>query len=279
MKHLKFFLLLTALPLSVLAQTREQALQSIKDRKGWYGGIGVYYADQKTYWQYSQTPPAVGVPFFDASQGFGHDVSRTLLAIGIERKSIFGTPGLRDGIFVSHYDYHGNYTGSEFTPAYNFVDFDFGADVMVSPSGKTYAEWLDDGNNEISSGGISAGASAYIRMNWVFILSPKLRLTVFSTAIGAQWMHIHNNGNGSATSPLLNDFNYKGGWNENINTLYLSVGTLGIETGKLSIVPEVRVLSLNSASTTLKPERLTGEVKTGDKPSVLSFGVKILKNF
>src|ERR1700761_4151224 len=102
MKHLKIILLLLTLPIAVMAQTpgvsREQALQSIKDRKGWYGGIGVYYADAHTFWQYNQTPPAVGVPFYDASQGFGHDVSRALIKIGVERKSIFGTPGLRDGI-------------------------------------------------------------------------------------------------------------------------------------------------------------------------------------
>jgi hypothetical protein len=49
-----------------------------KDRKGWYIGPGLYYADLTTQWKYNQTPPATGVPFFDASQGFGHDENRTL---------------------------------------------------------------------------------------------------------------------------------------------------------------------------------------------------------
>lgn len=278
MKH-STVVLLFILPTLAMAQTREQALQSVKERKGWYAGTGVYYADQQTYWQYDQTPPAVGTPFYDASQGFGHDVSRVLIAVGLERKSLFGTPHLRDGVFVSHYDRYGNYLGAGYDPVYNFVDFDFGLDALISPSGKTYAEWLNDGNNEISSGGLSLGGSVYLRMNWIFVLSPKLRLTVFSAAIGNQFLHIRNKGGGSATSPLLEDFNYANGWNENINALYLSVGTLGLETGALSITPEVRIVSINSASTTLGPARLIGDVSIEDKPSVITFGLKVLKRF
>lgn len=278
MKTLKTLILLAALPVLAAAQTKEQALQSIKDRKGWYIGAGLYYADLTTHWKYEQTSPATGVPFFDASQGFGHEESRTLITLGIERKSILGTPALRDGIFVNHYDYNGNYRGTEYTPIYNFVDFDFGADVLIGPTGKTYAHWLDT-DEPISSGGLSAGASAYIRMSWQFILSPKLRFTPFSVAIGGQYLHIKNNGDGSAQSPLLKDFNYDQGWNENLSTLYLSVGTLGIETGSLSITPEVRVLTLSAASTSLKPARIIGDVQKESNPTLISVGVKVLKKF
>ncbi|MBD1363002.1 hypothetical protein IDJ77_04190 [Mucilaginibacter sp. ZT4R22] len=278
MKTLKMLILLATLPVLALAQTKEQALQNVKDRKGWYIGPGIYYADLTTQWKYNQTPPATGVPFFDASQGFGHDESRTLITIGIERKSIFGTPALRDGIFVNHYDYSGNYRGTEYAPSFNFVDFDLGADVLIGPSGKTYAHWLDT-DEPISSGGLTAGASAYIRMSWQLILSPKLRLTPFSVAIGGQYLHIKNNGNGSAQSPLLKDFNYDQGWNENLSTLYLSVGILGIETGSLSITPEVRILTLSAASTSLKPARIIGGVQSESNPTFITFGVKVLKKF
>ena len=278
MKRLRIFTLLAALPVLAMAQTKDQALQNIKDRRGRYIGAGIYYADLTTQWKYNQTPPPVGTPFFDASQGFGHDESRTLLMVGIECKSIFGTPALREKIFLNHYDYSGNYLGTESAPSFNFLDFDFGADVMVSPSGKTYAHWLDS-DEPISSGGLSMGASAYIRMSWQFILAPKLRITPFSVALGAQYLHIRNKGQGSAISPLLNDFNYVSGWNENINTLYVSVGTLGVETGSLSVTPEVRVLTLSSTSTDLKPERLTGSVQKESNPTLISFGVKVLKKF
>ncbi len=278
MKRLRIFILLTALPVLAMAQTKEQALQSMKDRKGWYIGAGIYYADLTTHWKYNQTPPAVGVPFYDASQGFGHDESRTLITVGIERKSIFGTPHLRDGIFSNHYDHYGHYLGTEYDPIFNFVDFDFGADVLLGPSGKTYAHWLDS-DEPISSGGLSAGASAYIRMSWVVMFSPKFRFIPFSAAIGGQYLHIKNNGDGTAVSPLLNDFNYDNGWNENISTLYVSVGTVGIETGTLSITPEVRVLALSSASSSLKPERIIGSVQTESNPTLISFGLKVLKKF
>ncbi|GGA96404.1 MULTISPECIES: hypothetical protein [Mucilaginibacter] len=66
MKTLKMFILLAALPVLAAAQTKEQALQSIKDRKGWYIGLGIYYANLTTHWKYDQTPPGTGVPFFDA---------------------------------------------------------------------------------------------------------------------------------------------------------------------------------------------------------------------
>ncbi|MET3606421.1 hypothetical protein ABIC74_000263 [Mucilaginibacter rubeus] len=149
---------------------------------------------------------------------------------------------------------------------------------MIDPTGKTYAHWLDT-DEPISSGGLSAGASAYIRMSWQFILSPKLRFTPFSVAIGGQYLHIKNNGDGSAQSPLLKDFNYDQGWNENLSTLYLSVGTLGIETGSLSITPEVRVLTLSAASTSLKPARIIGDVQKESNPTLISVGVKVLKKF
>ena len=50
MKRIEIILLLAALPLFGIAQTKEQALQSLKERKGWYIGIGVYQADQTTHW-------------------------------------------------------------------------------------------------------------------------------------------------------------------------------------------------------------------------------------
>lgn len=278
MKSLTIFILLVAVPVIIRAQTKEQALQNIKDRKGWYIGAGVYYTHLATHWQYDQAPPEAGVPFFDASQGFGHDESRSLISLAIEKKSIFGTPALRDHVFLRHYDYNGNYLGSESAPGFNFVDFDFGADVMISPSGKTYAHWLDT-DDPISSGGISAGASAYVRMSWQFILSPKLRVTPFSVAVGGQYLHVKNNGHGTASSPLLDDFNYDQGWNENLSTLYLSVGTLGAETGSISITPEVRVFTLSAASTSLKPKRTTDDVRSESNPGLISFGLKILKKF
>ena len=279
MKRIKSILLLVALPLLGIAQTKEQALQAVKERKGWYIGAGIFQSIQTAHWKYDQTPPALGVPFYNSADGFSHDVGRTLLAIGIEKKSIFGTPQLRDGIFVGNYDYHGNYLGSTYSPIYNFVDFDFGADVLFNPSAKTTADWLSDDNNQISSGGITVGASAYIRAQWVFFLSPKLRMTVLSTAVGAQYLYISNNGKGVVSQPLVPDFNYSKGWNEKIATLYFAVGTLGFETSKFSITPEVRVFSLGTSSTSLKPERLIGDVKMDDKPSVVTYGIKVLKKF
>lgn len=73
--------------------------------------------------------------------------------------------------------------------------------------------------------------------------------------------------------------NYDQGWNENLSTLYLSVGTLGIETGSLSITPEVRVLNLSAASTSLKPARIIGDVQKESNSTLISFGVKVLKKF
>lgn len=277
MKRINFLLLFAALPLWGLAQTKEQALKSLKERKGWYIGLGVYGAAQTTHWKYDQTSPAVGDAFYNAAEGFDHDVSRTLLALGIEKKSLFGTPSLRDGIFSSHYDHYGNYIDTHYDPIFNFVDVDFGADLLFNPKSKTTANWLNDNNNQISSGGISAGASAYIRMNWVLFLSPKLRMNVFSAAIGAQYMYVHNNGKDVSTQQLVKDFNYSKGWNENIMTMYLSVGTLGFESGSISITPEVRVLTLGTASSTLKPERINGKVKMESQPSVITYGIKIMK--
>jgi len=279
MKRFTLYLLLAALPVLGIAQTKDEALQSIKQRKGWYVGLGAYYTYLKTDWQYNQTSPPVGTAFFDASQGFSHDENRALIAATIERKSIFGTPKLREGVLMDHYDHYGNYLGTDYDPTFNFVDFDFGADVLICPSGKTYAHWLDDGQNEISSGGLTAGASAYLRMNWVFILSSKLRITAFSAAVGGQFLRIKNNGHGTASSPLLPAFNYENGWNENVSSLYRSVGTLGIETGTWSITPEVRVLALSAASTSLKPDRLVGSVTTQDQPAILSVGLKVMKKF
>lgn len=277
MKHIKTLMLLAVLPLLGRAQTKEQALQSMKDRKGWYIGTGIYYANQTTHWKYDQTSPAVGVPFYNAAEGFGHDVSRTLFILGIEKKSIFGTPKLREGIFVSRYDYHGNYLGTDYDPVFNFIDADFGADLMFNPSAKTTANWLNDNNNQISSGGLTASASAYIRFQWVVLFSSKLRISILSTSLGAQYTYVHNNGKGGASQPLVNDFNYSKGWNENIATLFFSVGILGIESGKFSITPEVRIFTLGTSSTTLKPERLIGNVKMEAPPTVVSYGIKVLK--
>jgi hypothetical protein len=277
MKKITFLLLFAALPLLSRAQTKEQALQNVKQRKGWYVGIGGYGAIQTTHWKYDQTPPGIGVPFYKAAEGFDHDVSRTLLSLGIEKRSLFGTPALREGIFSNHYDYNGNYIDTHYDPIFNFVDFDFGADVLFNPSAKTTANWLNDDNNQISAGGITAGASLYFRAQWLILLSPKLRMSVLSTAFGAQYMYFHNNGKDVATQALIRDFNYDKGWNENIAIAYFSVGALGFETSKFSILPEVRVFSLGTASTTLKPERLIGTVKMDGQPSVITYGIKIMK--
>ncbi len=277
MKCLKHLLLFVLLPSLSMAQTRDQALQSIKDRQGWYAGLGLYYANQTTHWKYNQTAPSVGTPYYNAAEGFGHDLNRASLSIAVEKKSLFGKPVLRDGVFVNRYDYYGNYIGSHYDPVYNFVDFDFGADLMISPTGKAYANYLEDGVNEISSGGLSAGASAFVRMQWLFITSSQLRISAFSAALGAQFMHVHNNGGGSASSPLVKDFNYNNGWNENLTTFFLSVGILNVETKSFSILPEVRVLSAGFASTSLKPQRLVGDVKMESGPFVLAYGIKVLK--
>jgi hypothetical protein len=279
MKRIKFFLLIAALPILSIAQTKEQALQSLKERKGWYLGAGIFQAIQTTHWKYDQTPPATGVPFYNAAEGFGHDLNRTLLTLGIEKRSLFGTPALRDGIFTTHYDYYGNYTGTDYSPVFNFADVDFGADVMVSPFGKTTANWLNDDNNQISSGGLTAGVSAYVRLQWIFFLSSKLRMNVISTGIGVQYMHVHNNGEGVASQSLVNDFNYKKGWNENLTGMFLSIGALGFESKKFSIAPEFRLFIANTSSTSLKPERLIGDVKMEDQPFIVTYGIKCMKKF
>jgi hypothetical protein len=77
----------------------------------------------------------------------------------------------------------------------------------------------------------------------------------------------------------LKDFNYDQGWNENLSTLYLSVGTLGLETGSLSITPEIRVFTLSAASTSLKPARIIGSVQSESNPTFITFEVKVLKKF
>ena len=277
MKQITSLLLFAALPYLSIAQTKEQALKNVKERKGWYVGIGGYGAIQTTHWKYEQTPPATGVPFFNAGAGFDHDVSRALLSLGIEKRSLFGTPALRDGIFTSHYDHYGNYVDTHYDPIFNFVDFDFGADILFSPSAKTTANWLSDENNQISAGGITAGASVYFRAQWLILLNPKLRMSVLSTAIGAQYLYLHNNGKDVATQALVKDFNYDKGWNENMAIAYLSIGILGFETAKFSVTPEVRIFSLGTSSTTLKPERLIGDVKADGQPSVITYGIKILK--
>jgi hypothetical protein len=274
MKRIKTLLLFAALPLFGIAQTKEQALQGVKQRGGWYYGIGIYQVDQTTHWKYEQTPPPVGKPFYNAAEGFGHDLNRTLLTLGIEKKSLFGTPGLRDGIFTNHYDNYGTYLHTDYSPIFNFVDVDFGADVMVSPFGKTTANWLNDDNNQISSGGITAGVSAYLKLQWIIFMSPKLRMNVLSPGVGLQYLYVHNNGQGVASQPLVNDFNYKKGWNENLTAMFLSIGTLGFEGKRFSIAPEFRLFIANTSSTSLKPERLIGDVKIEDSPFIVSYGIK-----
>jgi hypothetical protein len=274
MKRIKTFLLFAVLPLLGMAQTKEQALQAVKQRGGWYYGIGVYQVDQTTHWKYNQTPPPVGKAFYNAAEGFGHDLNRTMLTLGLEKKSLFGTPSLRDGIFSNHYDAYGNYLHTDYDPIFNFVDVDFGADVMVSPFGKTTANWLNDDNNQISSGGITAGISAYLKLNWIIFLSPKWRMNALSPGLGVQYMYVHNNGQGVASQSLVPDFNYDKGWNENLTAMFLSIGTLGFETKNFAINPEFRLFIANTSSTSLKPERLVGKVQQEASPFIVSYGIK-----
>jgi len=102
-------------------------------------------------------------------------------------------------------------------------------------------------------------------------------MNVLSPGVGVQYMYVHNNGQGVASQPLASDFNYKKRWNENLTGMFLSIGTLGFETGKFSIAPEFRLFIASTSSTTLKPERLIGDVKMEDKPFIVTYGIKFMK--
>lgn len=263
MKAIIFLLLL--LPLFACAQQPDST--KYVWREGWHMGVGVGQLYYSTHWNYIGSDEA-GMSGDDV----GHSLDKTMLFLSLEKRSVFGKKREKD--------FRDYYVPMYYTPGYIYfgsfkfyLDFDYGAELMYRVAGKTTADFLDDDDNVISSGGWSAGTGAYFRMSAVAPL-PKVNVIWLSVGINPLFAVIHNNAKDVSSSPLVE--NYRNNpWNESIFMFNGTIGTAGFEFGSFSIVPELRLGLFGTSSSTLKANG--SAVTRREPPHLLGWDVKLTK--
>jgi hypothetical protein len=239
-----FFLLL---PFMAGAQESDKGYYVWRD--GWQAGLsigGLYY---NTGWNYIGSS-VVGFTDDEA----GHSSDRTMLFLSLEKRSIFGMKREADfgEYYPASYDYAGYIHIGDLVKFY--VDFDAGAELMYG-FGKTTADFLKDNDNVISSGGSTMGIGGYFKTSIVFPFK-KVNFIPLSVGLNPMYMRIHNNAKGLPSYVLVD--NYRDNpWTESVFTLNWTLGTLGLEFGKISIAPELRFMIFGKASSTLKTDNPT----------------------
>jgi hypothetical protein len=268
----KIISLLMLLPLIACAQQSDSYPQYVW-REGWHVGLGIGQMNYNTHWNFIG---ATGAGFTDDRAD--HSSDKTMLFLSLEKRSLFGKKREKD--FADYYVPMYYSPGFVYWGSFKFyVDFDFGVEAMYGIAGKTTADFLNDNNNVISSGGLTMGAGAYFRASQVVPLH-KVNMILLSLSVNPAYVRIHNNAKDVSTYPLAE--NYRDNpWNESIFTLNGTIGTAGFEFGKISIIPELRLRLFGTASSSLKTDNSTvsGEqsVSSQQTPGFWGWGIKLTK--
>lgn len=222
-------------------------------RKGWHAGVGIGSFHYNTHWYYYSS---AGTPYRDNYPG--HSINRTMIVFSLEKKTLFP-------IKNAYYD-------ATAPDKIYFFDFDFGAELLLGPFGKTTGDWIPD-DETISSGGIAAGINAYLKTAIVISTTKNLSLAPF-LSLGPQFTVIHNNGKGTGTFASRSYYHYTEGWTEYVLLLNSSLG-IGIELPQFSITPEIRFGLTGTSSTNWEPN--TGGVDMEDAPGFWGVSIKLTK--
>jgi len=260
-----FFLLL----LPILASAQGSDSSRYVWREGWHAGIGIAPLYFNTHWNYVGSD-VIGLSDDDAS----HSLDKTMVVLSLEKRSIFGIRREKDfrDYVAPVYDYYGYLLGWSWFKFY--IDFDLGGELMYRVAGKTTADFLQDDNNVISSGGWAAGGGLYFKAHAVAPLR-KYNLIWLSLGVNPQYVVIHNNAKGVPSFGLVE--NYRDNpWNESIFTLNGTIGTFGFDFGKFSIMPELRLGLFGSSSSTLETAG-HGRVEQKKAPNFWGWSVKLTK--
>jgi len=271
MKQSLSILFIFLLPAIAFAQKRARPLQSDTSkyvwREGWHAGIGIAPLHFNTHWNYIGSDVA-GTSDDEAT----HSLDKTMVVLSLERRSIFGIRREKDfrNYISPVYDYYGYLLGWSWFKFY--IDFDLGGELMYRVAGKTTADFLQDDNNVISSGGWAAGIGTYFRAQAV-IPGHKCNFIWLSLGVNPQYAIIHNDAKGVPSLGLVENYQ-NNPWNESIFMLNGTIGTLGLEFGKFSIMPEIRLGLFGTSSSTLKTSKY-GQVQQKGTPGFWGWNIKL----
>lgn len=260
-------MLLVLLPMFACAQQPDSS--NYVWREGWHAGLGIASLSFNTHWNYIGSDD-IGMSDDLAS----HSLNKTMVVLSLERKSVFGIRREKDfrDYVAPVYNYYGYLLGWSWFKFY--IDFDLGGELMYRVGGKTTADFLQDDNNVISSGGWAAGAGIYLKAHAV-APGRNCNFIWLSLGVNPQYVIIHNNAKDVASFRLVE--NYRNNpWNESVFMFNGTIGTLGLDFPKFSIMPELRLGLFGSSSSTLTTSKY-GRVKQKLAPDFWGWSIKLTK--